>query len=134
MKKLLAVLFFTGSCILATAQTDSTLNEYTGKFVFGDGSPVPEITLLVENGVLNGTSAIGNSEFKKTDTKDVFDIVAYSGIATFKRNAEGKVVGVRIQVQDVNMEGTKAETGKFAGSAPWELKNTIRSGASQVSV
>ncbi|OSZ73538.1 hypothetical protein CAP36_16085 [Chitinophagaceae bacterium IBVUCB2] len=89
------------------AQTDS-LTHYTGKYTFPEGSPVTEITVVLESGVLTATSAMGNTELRKTQT-DVFDIVAFGGTATFKRNAEGKVTGVQIIVGDVNMEGTKSD-------------------------
>jgi len=89
------------------AQTDS-LTHYTGKYNFPEGSPVTEITVVLESGVLTATSAMGNTELRKTQT-DVFDIVAFGGTATFKRNAEGKVTGVQIIVGDVNMEGTKSD-------------------------
>lgn len=95
------------------AQTDS-LQQYTGKYMFPEGSPVTEIGVVLENGLLTATSAMGNSELKNTDTKDVFEVVAYGGIATFKRSTEGKVNGVQIQVQDVNMEGTKTEGLAYA--------------------
>ena len=95
------------------AQTDS-LKQYTGKYIFPEGSPVTEIGVVLENGLLTATSAMGNSELKNTDTKDVFEVVACGGIATFKRSAEGKVNGVQIQVQDVNMEGTKTEGLAYA--------------------
>jgi hypothetical protein len=108
MKKLLLVLslFLTG--ILVNAQTDSTLQPYTGKYKFPDGSPVTEITVAIENGLLMATSAMGSTELKKTQG-DVFEIVAYGGTATFKRNQDTKVIGVQIQVGDLNMEGTKTE-------------------------
>ena len=92
----------------ANAQVDS-LQEYTGKYNFPEGSPVTEIGVIVESGVLTATSVMGNSELKKSDTKDVFELVAYSGLASFKRNEDGKIIGLFIQVQDINMEGTKAE-------------------------
>lgn len=108
MKKVLFALALTLGFTAAYAQTDS-LQEYTGKFKFPDGSPVTEIGVVIENGVLTATSAMGNSELKKTDTKDVFEIVAYSGTATFKRNTDGKITTLLIQVQDVTMEGTRQE-------------------------
>lgn len=92
----------------ANAQVDS-LQEYTGKYNFPEGSPVTEIGVIIENGVLTATSVMGNSELKKSDTKDVFELVAYSGLATFKRNADNKITSLLIQVQDIFMEGTKAE-------------------------
>jgi hypothetical protein len=108
MKKIIFALIFTVGFTAIYAQTDS-LQEYTGKFKFPEGSPVSEIGVVIENGVLTATSAMGNSELKKTDTKDVYEIVAYSGTATFKRNAEGKITTLLIQVQDITMEGTKSE-------------------------
>jgi hypothetical protein len=114
MKQLFFSLFILLGSLAVNAQTDS-LQEYTGKYKFAEGNPVTEITIALDNGVLSANSAIGNSELKKTDTKDVFEIVAYSGTATFKRNPEGKVVALQVQVQDVNMEGTK-EDGIFVAS------------------
>lgn len=108
MKKLFLSLFTILCFSLVNAQTDS-LQEYTGKYKFPDGNPVTEIGVVLENGTLTATSAMGNSELRKTDSKDVFEVVAYSGTATFKRNTEGTVTGLQIQVQDINMEGTKTE-------------------------
>jgi hypothetical protein len=107
MKKLLLSLLVLVSFYAANAQQDTVLQKYTGKFKFPDGSPVTEINFTVENGVLMGGSAMGSSEFKKTDTEHVFEIVAYGGTATFKKNAEGKITAVQILVGDINMEGTK---------------------------
>ncbi len=107
MKKLLLSLLVVISFLSVNAQQDTVLQKYTGKFKFPDGSPVTEINFTVENGVLMGGSAMGSSEFKKTDTEHVFEIVAYGGTATFKKNAEGKITNVQILVGDINMEGTK---------------------------
>jgi hypothetical protein len=109
MKKILFVFLLLAGCVFANAQADSTLNAYVGKYTFPDGSPVKEISVAVENGTLMVASAMGNSEFKKTDTKDVFEVVAFGGIATFKRNDEGKVIGVKIEVQEIVLEGTRSE-------------------------
>lgn len=96
------------TCFLTVnAQTD-TLKQYTGTYKFPDGSPVTEITVSLESNVLTANSALGSSELKKTEG-DVFEIVAYGGTATFKRNGENKITGVQILVGDINMEGTKTE-------------------------
>jgi hypothetical protein len=108
MKKLVLSLVVCFGFLAVNAQTDS-LQQYTGKYKFPDGSAVSEINVTLENGVLSATSAIGNAQLKKTDTKDVFDIVEYSGTATFKRGDDGKVKTMRVQVQDIDMEGTKQE-------------------------
>ncbi len=109
MKKIMLSVLVILAFSAAQAQTDTLLQQYTGKYVFPDGSPVKEIGVIVEEGILTATSAMGNSELRKTETKDVFEVVAYAGTATFKRNADGKINGLQIQVQDVNMEGTKTE-------------------------
>lgn len=95
------------SFLTVNAQTDS-LQQYTGKYKFPDGSVVTEITVTLDAGVLTANSAMGSSELKRTDG-DVFEIVAYGGTATFKRNAENKISGVQILVGDINLEGTKTE-------------------------
>lgn len=111
--------FFFACCLLLVAgvtqaQTD-TLQEYTGKYKFPDGSPVAEIGVVLENGILTATSAMGNSELRKTDTKDVFEVVAYAGTATFRRGDDSKVKTMRIQVQDIDMEGNRSEGIAVAG-------------------
>jgi hypothetical protein len=109
MKKIILSLIILLGFTAVQAQTDTLLQQFTGKYIFPDGSPVKEIGVIIENGTLTATSVMGNSELRKTDTKDLFEVVAYAGTATFKRNTEGKVNAVTIQVQDVNMEGTKTE-------------------------
>lgn len=107
MKKILFSSFLVFVVLIANAQADSTFKDYTGKYKFPDGSPVPETSIYIENGLLMASSSNGTTELKKIDT-DVFEIVAYSGTATFKRT-DGKVTSVQIQVGDLNMEGTKTE-------------------------
>ena len=108
MKKIILSFVVVFSFLMANAQTDS-LQQYVGKYKFPDGSPVTEINVSVDNGTLIGGSAMGSTEFRKTGTVDVFEIVAYSGTATFKRNTEGKVIALQVQVGDINMEGAKTE-------------------------
>ena len=107
MKKLILSLIVLTAFLTGNAQTDS-LQQYAGKYKFPDGSPVTEITVTLDAGVLTANSAMGSSELKKTEG-DIFEIVAYGGLATFKRNTESKISGVLIQVGDINMEGTKTE-------------------------
>lgn len=102
----LIILLVTG--LLVQAQQDTTLQQYTGKYKFPDGSVISEMTVTIENGILMAGSVMGNSELKKTEG-DVFEVVAYSGTATFRRT-EGKIAGVQIIVRDIIMEGTKSES------------------------
>jgi len=109
MKKLFLFLFAIAGIITVDAQqnfqTDS-LKEYTGKYKFPEGSVVTEVNITIENGVLFAGSAMGSSELKKIE-KDLFEVVAYAGKAIFKRNEEAKLIGVRIEVEDLILEGTK---------------------------
>ena len=107
MKKLFLSFFVLFGFIAVNAQTDS-LQQYTGKFKFPDGSPVTEITVALDNGLLMASSAMGTTELKATSTVDVFEIAAYGGTATFRRK-EGKISGVQVTVGDINMEGEKTE-------------------------
>lgn len=109
MRKLFLLLLVSISFGAVNAQADS-LTQYTGKYKFPEGSMVSEVNVTIENGSLFAGSAAGQSELKKTADKDVFEIVAYNGLATFKRNADGKVTGVKIEVNDAVMEGTKTES------------------------
>lgn len=111
MKKIFFLLFAITSVLILHAQQTpqpDTLQQYTGKYKFPDGSVVTEITVTLENGVLMANSVMGSSELRKTEG-DMFEVVAYGGLATFKRNAEGKISGVQILVGDITLEGTKTE-------------------------
>ncbi|MBL0151976.1 MAG: DUF3471 domain-containing protein [Chitinophagaceae bacterium] len=109
MRKLFLLSFLVLAAFAVNAQTD-TLQQYTGKYRFPEGSVVSEINVTVESGVLMAGSVMGNTELKKTEG-DVFEIVNFGGTATFKRNTEGKIISVRVQVSDVDMEGAKQESG-----------------------
>lgn len=110
-KLILLVLAVTGTCLLyaqqATATDSAALKEYTGKYVF-DGGQVSEIQVVIENGLLYATSDQGNSELKRID-KDVFEVVVYTGKATFRRDDKGKVNGVYIEIGDMILDGKKTE-------------------------
>lgn len=109
MKKLFLLLLISGFFISAQAQTDS-LQQYVGKYKFPEGSVVPEVDVTVDSsGNLSISSAMGSSELKKTAEKDVYILVAYNGLTTFKRSTEGKVNAIKIEVNDVLLEGPKTE-------------------------
>lgn len=116
MRKLLFAGLLMMSALISKAQEApkpdapkaDTLQQYTGKYVFPEGSVVTEINVALENGVMSASSAMGTTELKKQEG-DVFEVVVYSGTATFKRNADNKIVGVTIVVGDITLEGKKAD-------------------------
>jgi hypothetical protein len=111
MKRIFLSALFAMTVCIASAQVDS-LQQYTGKYKFAEGSPVSFVTISIENGGLYATSDAGNSTMTRTDA-DVFTIDAFAGIATFRRNTDKKVVGVKIEVEDTVMEGTKDGAAVF---------------------
>jgi len=84
-----------------------------GKYKFPDGSEVTEIRIVVENGVLWAKSDKGDSELKRIE-KDSFEVVTYTGTATFKRDEKGKVNVLHIAVGDLIMDGTRSEEYNLA--------------------
>lgn len=107
MKKLLIlfVLFFAFTQSKLFAQTDS-LQAYVGKYVFQQGAIIPDVSVQVDNGSLVMVAAMGSAALVKTGV-DEFSIPSYSGVAVFKRNNEGKIVGVRIEAMGNILEGNK---------------------------
>lgn len=113
MKKILLFsLLLMGISFAATAQdqpADSTvIKQYMGKYKFPEGSPVTDVTVAIENGVLVMASAVGNSVLEKQGA-DVYTIVQFQGTATFKRNDDKKVIGVNIFAMGYTLEGVKEE-------------------------
>ena len=111
MTKFLVLIFaLTNTFILSAQQTPKTdsLKEYTGKYKFPEGSEVTEVKVVVENGLLWAQSDKGNSELRRIE-KDNFEVVEYSGRATFKRDEKGKINGLHIEVGDLIMDGTKSD-------------------------
>lgn len=110
MKKIIVfVLMLVGLTTAASAQTtptDSTVNQILGRYKFPEGSPVSEVTVVLENGVLMMNSAAGSSTLEKSG-EDVYVITQFQGTAKFTRN-DGKVVtGVTILAMGYELVGTK---------------------------
>ncbi len=113
MRKLMLSFLAIAATIISFAHqgpaTDSVaLKEYTGRYVFPDGSAVNEINVTIESGLLYASSEQGSSELKQLE-KDVFEVVAYTGKATFKRDESGKVSGVYVVIGDMILDGRKAD-------------------------
>ena len=113
MKKfILFTILCLGVSVVASAQTpqpDTTvLKQYVGKYKFPEGSVVNEIVVNIENGGLNMLASVGASPLEKKEGDDFF-ITMFQGVATFKRNADKKVIGVSISAMGYNLEGTKED-------------------------
>jgi hypothetical protein len=91
--------------ISVNAQEDP-LKEYVGVYKFPEGSVIPSVEIKLENGVLVGYSQMGSAALDKIG-KDTFSITTYNGMAYFSRNSDNAITGVRIEVQDLILEGKK---------------------------
>jgi hypothetical protein len=105
-KSLLMVLAIIFTTIAVNAQQDTTLAQYTGKYIFQAGAPVPDATVSVSGTNMSVSSAMGTATLVKIEG-DLFSLVEYSGTAEFKRNETGKVTSVIIKVGDTEIVGTK---------------------------
>ncbi len=113
MKKLvLFSLMLVGFSFAASAQTDTTLQQFVGKYKFAEGSVLAEATVTLENGNLSVVTSYGSSPMVK-QSDDVFAVTAFQGTAAFKRNDAKKVIGVSISAMGYTLEGTKEDTGTF---------------------
>jgi hypothetical protein len=91
-----------------------------GVYKFPDGSAVPSIEITIQNGSLFGSSANGSATLTKV-SKDTFSILSYNGMAYFKRNADAKIKGIKIELPDVLLEGDKE------GAQAWLQRKEPRS-------
>ncbi len=114
MKKLFfvfaAVLFSMAAFSQDVPTTDSTLQQYTGKYKFPEGSVVAEISVMIDGGGLVMTAPVGSSPLEKRE-EDVFFITQFQGTAKFNRDGAKKVVGVTISAMGYLLEGTRTEGG-----------------------
>jgi hypothetical protein len=117
MKKwILLFCLMAGFSMLAQAQDapkDTTLKEYTGKYLFPTGTVIAETSISIgSDGLLTSSSSAGVSELVKVEKeKDVFELPKFQGKVKFNRDEKGKVVGISINAMGYQLEGTKAPDG-----------------------
>lgn len=123
MKSLLSLFIATVLFTVAANAQDTLQQQYVGKYKFAAGSPVTEVEVVLQDGVLTMHSAAGSSvlRFEKTDQ---YTIVAFNGLALFTRNQVGKVAGVHIEAMGYVMDGTKEE--EFAIAKLWMNRLLLR--------
>ena len=97
------------------AQTDPKppLSDFVGRYVFPEGSVVPDVTVASSGDALTMTSAAGSSVL--TDAgRDTFTIVEFRGLAIFKRGEDKKVNGVHAEAQGYVLDGQKKSSGEWS--------------------
>jgi hypothetical protein len=112
MRKLcFLTLLLMGAFISVNAQS-GPLNDYLGKYIFAEGSPVAEVSLTIEDSSLIINSAMGSSSLEKKGV-DSFYLATYDALVIFKRKEGKSVESVSIFVQGMELVGKK-EAGVMA--------------------
>ena len=115
MKKLFLLLITIATVNFINAQ-DSTLQQYTGKYIFPEGGPVPDVEVTLTGEELSMTSVAGSSSLVKLGV-DSFQIVEFSGTAVFKRGDDKKVNAVHIEAMGYVLDGQKQNSGLWIFTA-----------------
>ena len=87
MRKFILFILTSVFIISANAQSDPApkpqLSDFVGRYVFPQGSVVPDVTVALSGEALTMTSAAGSSNLTESG-RDTFTIVEFSGVAVFK--------------------------------------------------
>jgi hypothetical protein len=117
MKKFNLLILTTIFIITANAQSDPApkppLSDFVGRYVFPEGSVVPDVTVALSGEALTMTSAAGASNLMESG-RDTFTIVEFSGMAVFKRGEDKKVNAVHIEAQGYVLDGQKQSSGAWS--------------------
>ena len=106
MRKLCFMTLVLMGAFLSVNAQQGPLNDYLGKYVFAEGSPVAEVTITIEDSSLVINSAMGSTPLEKKGV-DSFYLAAYDALVIFKR-ADGKSVeSISILVQGTELMGKK---------------------------
>jgi len=116
MKKIALSILSSIFIISAYAQSDPAPkpppSDFVGRYVFPEGSVVPDVTVALSGEALTMTSAAGSSNLTELG-RDTFTIVEFSGVAVFKRGDDKKVNGVHIEAQGYVLDGQKQSNGAW---------------------
>jgi Domain of unknown function (DUF3471) len=114
MKNLFSILFLTFSTFTLSAQTAAVsdtakvnLTDYVGKYTFSEF--FKQGKLEIKNDELYAElDEYGSNKILKEAGKDTFKSTSsYGTIYTFIRNAEGKVIGVKLELMGQEVTGNK---------------------------
>jgi hypothetical protein len=114
MKKIILSILASLFIIAINAQTEPAPKpapeDYVGKYVFPEGSVVPDVEVALSGSALTMTSAAGASALVELAV-DSFQIIEFSGFAVFKRGEDKKVNAVHIEAGGYVLDGQKKSGG-----------------------
>lgn len=105
--------FLTFLIITMSINAQDSLQQFTGKYIFPDGSVVPDVEVSINEGALYMSSTAGISSLAQLGV-DSFAITEFNGIALFKRGEDKKVNGVHIDAMGYILDGKKQEDGTWS--------------------
>ena len=106
MRKLCFLTLILMGAFLSVNAQQGPLNDYLGKYVFAEGSPVAEVSLTVEDSSLVINSAMGSTMLEKKGV-DSFYLATYDALVIFKRKDGKSVETISIFVQGMELVGKK---------------------------
>ena len=106
MRKLCFLTLILMGAFLSVNAQQGPLNDYLGKYVFAEGSPVAEVSLTVQDSSLVINSAMGSTMLEKKGV-DSFYLATYDALVIFKRNDGKSVETISIFVQGMELVGKR---------------------------
>ena len=106
MRKLCFMTLILMGAFLSVNAQQGPLNDYLGKYVFAEGSPVAEVSVTIQDSSLVINSAMGSTVLEKKGV-DSFYLATYDALVIFKRKDGKSVESVSILVQGMELLGRK---------------------------
>ena len=106
MRKLCFITMILMGAFLSVNAQQGALNDYLGKYVFAEGSPVAEVSVTIQDSSLVINSAMGSTMLEKKGV-DSFYLATYDALVIFKRKDGKSVESVSILVQGMELLGRK---------------------------
>ena len=106
MRKLCFMTLVLMGAFLSVNAQQGPLNDYLGKYVFAEGSPVAEVSVTIQDSSLVINSAMGSTQLEKKGV-DSFYLATYDALVIFKRKEGNAVESVSILVQGMELVGKK---------------------------
>ena len=106
MRKLCFLTLVLMGAFLSVNAQQGPLNDYLGKYVFAEGSPVAEVSLTVQDSSLVINSAMGSTMLEKKGV-DSFYLATYDALVIFKRKDGKSVETISIFVQGMELVGRR---------------------------
>lgn len=108
MKKVFLLITLLASLLVMNAQVKADLQDYTGRYIFPEGSLAEDAVIsIVNDTVLNITASVGECDLKHIKG-DSFALPQYGGSIVFNRNTENKIDGFTVSIPMADIDTLEA--------------------------